>query len=79
MKFFDDFKQLIAQLKTIAALTKKLQSQQKNVSEQLIKAQTIRDDIQIDIEKMNFKNKPHLDRIQKTTDHLNAELSKFKA
>ena len=79
MNFFDNSKQLIAQLKTIAALTKKLQSQQKNVSEQLIKAQTIRDDIQIDIEKMNFKNKPHLDRIQKTTDHLNAELSKFKA
>ncbi|MBZ6013896.1 hypothetical protein KIJ04_03945 [Leuconostoc gelidum subsp. gelidum] len=79
MKFFDDFKRLIAQLKTIAKLTKKLQSQQQTLSEQLIHAQTVRDDIQIDIEKMNFKNKPHLDRIQKTTDHLNTELSKFKA
>ena len=79
MKFFDDFKRLIAQLKTIATLTKKLQSQQQILSKQLIDTKTVLDDVQIDIEKMNFKNKPHLDRIQKTTDHLNTELSKFKA
>ncbi|CAM3011930.1 hypothetical protein LEGA110927_01155 [Leuconostoc gasicomitatum] len=79
MKLFDDFKQLIAQIKTIAALTKKLQSQQQILSKQLIDTKTVLDDVQIDIEKMNFKNKPHLDRIQKTMDHLNTELSKFKA
>ncbi|ETJ39068.1 hypothetical protein Q604_UNBC06954G0002, partial [human gut metagenome] len=39
----------------------------------------VRDDIQVDVEKMNFKNKPHLDRIQKASDHLNAELSKYQA
>ncbi|MEX0380857.1 hypothetical protein AB3K25_04410 [Leuconostoc sp. MS02] len=79
MKLFDNIKHLAAQLKTIAALIKKLQSQQQILSDQLVKAQHVRDDIQIDIEKMNLKNEPHLKHIQETTDHLNAELAKFKA
>ncbi|CAM3156609.1 hypothetical protein [Leuconostoc rapi] len=79
MKIFDNLKNLTTQIKKIATLTKKLQAQQAIVSEKLIAAQAVQEDIQRDIEKMNFKNQPHLDRIQEKTTHLNAELAKFKA
>lgn len=79
MKFFDDLKTLSAQIKKIMTLIKQLKRQQAIVSEQLITVQLIQTDIQRDIEKMNFKNQPYLDRIQEKTNHLNAELTKFKA
>lgn len=66
-------------MKEISLLLKELQSQQRELTEQMDKLQRISEDIQLDIEKMNFKNKPHLARIDEATEHINAELAKFKA
>lgn len=79
MKIFENFKHFITQIKTLAQLTQKLQTQQKNLSTQLSDAQKIADDIQVDIDNMNLKNKPHLENIEVTKQHLLTELSKFKA
>lgn len=75
MVIIDQIKRLITQIRTIRDLTKQLQSQQA----QLEHVKVVQDEIQVEVEKMTFKNKPHLDRIQEATTHLNAELSKFKA
>lgn len=79
MKLFDQFKNLITNIKEITALLKQLQLQQHELTEQLKEIQSVSEDIQSDIEKMNFKNQPHISRINETTEHLNTELSKFKA
>ncbi|MCT8389735.1 hypothetical protein D0501_06575 [Leuconostoc holzapfelii] len=79
MVIIDQIKRLITQIRTIRDLTKQLQSQQAQLSAQLEHVKVVQDEIQVEVEKMTFKNKPHLDRIQEATTHLNAELSKFKA
>lgn len=79
MKLIDDIKQLIKQIQLMMQLLQQLTKQQQVLSQQLDHLTKVRDDIQVDVEKMNFKNKPHLDRIQKAPDHLNAELSKYQA
>ncbi|ACA82903.1 MULTISPECIES: hypothetical protein [Leuconostoc] len=79
MKLIDDIKQLIKQIQLMMQLLQQLTKQQQVLSQQLDHLTKVRDDIQVDVEKMNFKNKPHLDRIQKASDHLNAELSKYQA
>lgn len=79
MVIIDQIKPLITQIRTIRDLTKQLQSQQAQLSAQLEHVKVVQDEIQVEVEKMTFKNKPHLDRIQEATAHLNAELSKFKA
>lgn len=79
MVIIDQIKRLITQIRTIRDLTKQLQAQQARLAAQLEQVQAVQEEIQIEVDKMNFKNKPHLDRIQETTVHLNAELSKFKA
>ncbi|MBB6432451.1 hypothetical protein [Leuconostoc carnosum] len=79
MKILDNIKNLSAQLKEISRLLNQLKAQQKNLVEQVDQIKTTSDEIQVEIEKMNFKNKPHSDRIKETTEHLNDQLSKFKA
>ncbi|KAA8381317.1 hypothetical protein FD956_03260 [Leuconostoc carnosum] len=79
MKILDHIKNLSAQLKEISRLLNQLKAQQTNLVEQVDQIKTTSDEIQVEIEKMNFKNKPHLDRIKETTEHLNDQLSKFKA
>lgn len=79
MKLFDQFKNLITNIKEITSLLKQLQLQQHELTEQLKEIQSVSEDIQSDIEKMNFKNQPHISRIDEATEHLNTELSKFKA
>lgn len=79
MVIIDQIKRLITQIRTIRDLTKQLQCQQAQLSAQLEHVKVVQDEIQVEVEKMTFKNKPHLDRIQEATAHLNAELSKFKA
>ncbi|MCT4403532.1 hypothetical protein EFT43_01030 [Leuconostoc falkenbergense] len=79
MKLFNQLKSLIADLKEISALMKQLQQQQAILTEQLKHVQTIGEEIQTDIDKMNFKNQPHLDRIAKSQQNIDHELSKYKA
>lgn len=79
MKLFSQLKSLIADFKEISALLKQLQQQQAILTEQLRHVQTIGEEIQIDIDKMNFKNQPHLDRIAKSQQNIDHELSKYKA
>ena len=79
MKLFNQLKSLIADLKEISALLKQLQQQQAILTEQLKHVQTIGEEIQTDIDKMNFKNQPHLDRIAKSQQNIDHELSKYKA
>ena len=79
MKLFNQLKSLIADLKEISALLKQLQQQQATLTEQLKHVQTIGEEIQTDIDKMNFKNQPHLDRIAKSQQNIDHELSKYKA
>lgn len=79
MKLFNQLKSLIADLKEISALLKQLQQQQATLTEQLNHVQTVGEEIQIDIEKMNFKNQPHLDRIAKSQQNIDQELSKYRA
>ncbi|MDI6552368.1 hypothetical protein [Leuconostoc falkenbergense] len=79
MKLFSQLKSLIADFKEISALLKQLQQQQAILTEQLRHVQTIGEEIQTDIDKMNFKNQPHLDRIAKSQQNIDHELSKYKA
>lgn len=79
MKLFSQLKSLIADFKEISALLKQLQQQQAILTEQLKHVQTIGEEIQTDIDKMNFKNQPHLDRIAKIQQNIDHELSKYKA
>ena len=79
MKLFSQLKSLIADFKEISALLKQLQQQQAILTEQLKHVQTIGEEIQTDIDKMNFKNQPHLDRIAKCQQNIDHELSKYKA
>ncbi|HCU41971.1 hypothetical protein N2F28_01780 [Leuconostoc falkenbergense] len=79
MKLFSQLKSLIADFKEISALLKQLQQQQAILTEQLKHVQTIGEEIQTDIDKMNFKNQPHLDRIAKSQQNIDHELSKYKA
>ena len=79
MVFIDQIKHVIAQIQTILSLSKQLKNQEAQLKVQLAQLKAVQDDLQVDINKMNFKNKPHLDRIQETTAHLKAELSKYQA
>lgn len=79
MKLFSQLKSLIADFKEISALLKQLQQQQAILTEQLKHVQTIGEEIQTDIDKMNFKKQPHLDRIAKSQQNIDHELSKYKA
>ncbi|QQB00945.1 hypothetical protein I6H61_08735 [Leuconostoc pseudomesenteroides] len=79
MKLFSQLKSLIADFKEISALLKQLQQQQAILTEQLKHVQTIGEEIQTDIDKMNFKNQPHLDRIARSQKNIDHELSKYKA
>lgn len=79
MKLFSQLKSLIADFKEISTLLKQLQQQQAILTEQLKHVQTIGEEIQTDIDKMNFKNQPHLDRIAKSQQNIDHELSKYKA
>lgn len=79
MKLFSQLKSLIADFKEISALLKQLQQQQAILTEQLKHVQTIGEEVQTDIDKMNFKNQPHLDRIAKSQQNIDHELSKYKA
>ncbi|MFZ2966832.1 MAG: hypothetical protein WA079_07825 [Leuconostoc falkenbergense] len=79
MKLFSQLKSLIADFKEISALLKQLQQQQAILTEQLKHVQTIGEEIQTDIDKMNFKNQPHLDRIAKSQQNIDHESSKYKA
>ncbi len=79
MKLFSQLKSLIADFKEISALLKQLQQQQAILTEQLKHVQTIGEEIQTDIDKMNLKNQPHLDRIAKSQQNIDHELSKYKA
>ncbi|MFT9471018.1 hypothetical protein [Leuconostoc pseudomesenteroides] len=79
MKLFNQLKSLIADLKEISALLKQLQQQQATLTEQLKHVQNVGEEVQIDIEKMNFKNQSHLDRIAKSQQHIDHELSKYRA
>lgn len=79
MKLFSQLKSLIADFKEISALLKQLQQQQAILTEQLKHVQTIGEEIQTDIDKMNFKNQPHLDCIAKSQQNIDHELSKYKA
>ena len=56
MKLFNQLKSLIAVLKEISALLQQLQQQQATLTEQLKHVQNVGEEVQIDIEKMNFKN-----------------------
>lgn len=79
MKLINQIKSLAHQLKILTLLSKKLTTQQKSLSDKLNYIQTVSDDIQDDINKMKFKNKPHIDRIQEASNRINAELSKYRA
>lgn len=79
MVFIDQIKHVIAQIQTVLSLSKQLKNQEAQLKVQLAQLKVVQDDLQVDINKMNFKNKPHLDRIQEITAHLKAELSKYQA
>ncbi|MBU7455749.1 hypothetical protein [Leuconostoc fallax] len=78
MKCFDNLKILIKALKDIARLTQQLAQQKAQLDASLEQIKKFQDDIQVDIDKMNFKNEIHLARIEKAQQHIAQELEKYR-
>lgn len=49
-----------------------------NLQTQLPKLQAFADDLKINVEKMTFKNKPHLERIQEAQARIQTQLDTLK-
>ncbi|CAH1849928.1 hypothetical protein [Convivina praedatoris] len=77
MKFLDNLKALWQDVKTIQQQSQRLSDQVNKLQTQLnIQEKKLRD-LNNGVKRMNFKNKPHLDRIQATSEHLEQELAKY--
>ncbi|CAK8053759.1 hypothetical protein [Eupransor demetentiae] len=77
MKFIDNIKGLFSDVKDFSQNAKKLSAQVKLLQAQVASSQELVQDVQTEVNKMNFKNKPHLDRIQEAQKDMQAELAKY--
>ncbi|WP_134645224.1 hypothetical protein [Weissella cibaria] len=68
----------VAAVKRIATGTKQLKEAVANVQQSVPDVQTFAKDLQIQVEKMNFKNQPRLDRIAETQARIQVELASLK-
>jgi len=80
--FFETQKQhvmtWIAAVKWTTAGTKQLKEAVANVQQAVPEVQAFAKDLQIQVEKMNFKNQPRLDRIAEAQARIQTELASLK-
>jgi|GEM_PF-1207073 len=68
----------ISSIKQTRQDVKHLQQAVDNLQRQIPKLQVFADDLKINVDKMNFKNKPHLDRIQEAQTRIQTQLDSLK-
>ncbi|MFL4498318.1 hypothetical protein [Weissella sp. MSCH1] len=80
--FFETQKQhvmaWVAAVKRTTAGTKQLKEAVANVQQAVPDVQAFTKDLQIQVEKMNFKNQPRLDRIAEAQARIQTELASLK-
>lgn len=80
--FFETQKQhvmiWVAAVKRTTAGTKQLKEAVANVQQAVPEVQAFAKDLQIQVEKMNFKNQPRLDRIAEAQARIQTELASLK-
>ncbi|WEV55041.1 hypothetical protein OZX65_02985 [Leuconostocaceae bacterium ESL0723] len=79
MKIINDIKGIFAEFKELGELSRQFKAQLNELQAQLPDDNRNISDLKISIDKFNFKNRPHLERISQAQESMRAVLGKSQA